>query len=111
MPRLVYLLGVGLLLVAGALALTHELLGAWPGVNERNVRRIKEGMTVPEVEAILGGPRGRGSSVGGAGRLTTWYTWPGPDGRAVVAFSWSSTSPEETVTSATFDRRAGPQPL
>src|SRR5262245_34396305 len=56
MPRLVYLLGVGLLLGGGALALTHELLGPWRGVNVCDVRRMKPGMTMPEVEAVLGGP-------------------------------------------------------
>ena len=39
----------------GALALTHELLGPRPGVNERNVRRIRQGMTRGEAEAVLGG--------------------------------------------------------
>jgi hypothetical protein len=45
----------GVALVVGALLLTDRLL--WqPGLTEGNVRRIKPGMTLAEVEALLGGP-------------------------------------------------------
>jgi hypothetical protein len=45
----------GLMLVVSALLLTDRLL--WqPGLTEDNVRRIKPGMTLAEVEALLGGP-------------------------------------------------------
>jgi hypothetical protein len=45
----------GLALVVGALLLTDALL--WrPGLTEGNVRRIQPGMTLAEVEALLGGP-------------------------------------------------------
>jgi hypothetical protein len=45
----------GLALVVGALLLTDSLL--WqPGLTEDNVRRIRPGMTLAEVEALLGGP-------------------------------------------------------
>jgi hypothetical protein len=45
----------GVALVALALPLTDWLL--WePGLTEDNVRRIKPGMTLAEVEALLGGP-------------------------------------------------------
>src|SRR5215470_14979570 len=48
-----YLLGVAL--IALALLLTDRLL--WqPGLTEDNVRRIRPGMTLAEVEAPLGGP-------------------------------------------------------
>jgi hypothetical protein len=52
----VYLLGVGLALVGLAFAVTDWALSLRPGVTEANVRRLREGMTLAEVEAILGGP-------------------------------------------------------
>src|SRR5262249_36771238 len=45
----------GLALVIGALLLTDRLLWA-PGLTEDNVRRIRPGMPLAEVEALLGGP-------------------------------------------------------
>jgi hypothetical protein len=51
----VFLLGVGLVLVALAFLLTDALL--WrPGVTEANVQRIRRGKTLAEVEAVLGQP-------------------------------------------------------
>jgi hypothetical protein len=47
----------GLALVALALLLTDRLLWA-PGLTEDNVRRIRPGLTLAEVEALLGGPAG-----------------------------------------------------
>jgi hypothetical protein len=82
MPRLTYLAGVAVALVGGALALTDQVLSGLPGVTERNVRRIKPGMTRPEVEAILGGPAS-GYYVLGTGHAPTWY-WAGPCGWAHV---------------------------
>jgi hypothetical protein len=89
MPRLVYLLGVALLLVGGALALTHELLGPWPGVNERNVRRIRPGMTRGEVECLLGPP---------AGMPREWLANRGEIG-----------VPPMTATQGTYDKWRGPR--
>jgi hypothetical protein len=54
MSRRVYLLGVGLALVALALAFTDWALGLRPGVTEANVKRIQTGMTLAEVEFLLG---------------------------------------------------------
>src|SRR5260370_36465154 len=56
MSRRVYLLGVGLALVALALAFTDWALSLQPGVTEANAKRIRAGMTLAEVEALLGGP-------------------------------------------------------
>ncbi len=79
MPRWVFLLGVGLLLVAVAFVVTCEVLGPKPGVTEANVRRIKPGMTVAEVDVLLGVP---GMHLGDwVGRMTVWY---GGDGQAVA---------------------------
>ena len=55
----------GLALVALALLLTDRLL--WqPGLTESNVRRLRPGMTLEQVEAILGPPGGTGY------HATTW---------------------------------------
>jgi hypothetical protein len=55
MRRRALLWFAGLALVVGALLLTDRLL--WqPGLTEDNVRRIRPGMTLAEVEALLGGP-------------------------------------------------------
>src|SRR5262249_6453326 len=55
MPRRALLWLAGLALIAGALLLTDRLL--WqPGLTEDSVRRIPPGMTLAEVEALLGGP-------------------------------------------------------
>src|SRR5262245_42734143 len=104
MPRLTYLTGVALALVGGVLALTHELLEPWPGVNERNVRRIKEGMTLQEVEAILGGPANRRLFIGGMTDRTRWHTWQGADAHAEVAFGRPHPSPDAAGMSARFPR-------
>ena len=54
MARRAYLWLAGMALVAIALLLTDRLL--WePGLTEDNVRRIKPGMTLAEVEELLGG--------------------------------------------------------
>ncbi len=125
MSRRVYLLGVGLALVAGAFAATHELLGPWPGATEANVRRIRKGMTLEQVEAILGGkgswgnrpptapipsPTGDGWGMdvlgggeSGLGGRKDYY-WVGPDGYAHVAFSWSFPGEAKRVRQARFWR-------
>ena len=56
MSRRVYLLGVGLALVALGLAITDWALSLRPGVTEANCRKIRAGMTVTEVATRLGGP-------------------------------------------------------
>jgi hypothetical protein len=54
MPRSVFLLGIGLCLIALALITTDWLLGLQPGVTEANVKRIRKGMGEEEVGANLG---------------------------------------------------------
>jgi hypothetical protein len=56
MSRRVYLLGVGLALVALALALafTDWALTFQPGVTEANAKRLRPGMTLDEVRAVMG---------------------------------------------------------
>jgi hypothetical protein len=54
-PKRAYLWLVGAALAVGALLLTDRLLWA-PGLTEDDVRRIRPGMTLAEVEGLLGGP-------------------------------------------------------
>ena len=58
MSRKVYLLGVGLALVALGLAVTDAALGPHPGVTEVNARRVRVGMSLLQTEAIFGEPPG-----------------------------------------------------
>jgi hypothetical protein len=69
MSRRAYLWAVGVALVAGALLLTDWLLWT-PGLTEDNVRRIKPGMTLAEVEEMLGGPAPTPSRCPPTGRRT-----------------------------------------
>jgi hypothetical protein len=110
MPRRVYLLGLAVVLVGGALTLTHELLGPWQGVNERNARRIKRGMTMSEVETLLGGP---GAKVAEAqfGRRFLLYHWEGAEGVVAVWFEPRSSEGGDLVLSVTFEGADGQQPL
>ena len=78
MPRRVYLLGVGLALVALALAFTDWALSFQPGVTEANVKRIKPGMTMREVEGILGGAGRARVTITEGGREISAFQWTGP---------------------------------
>jgi hypothetical protein len=49
-----YLAGLALILLAGAFPLTDALLTPLPGVTEANARRIRHGMNLERVEAMLG---------------------------------------------------------
>jgi hypothetical protein len=93
MPRPVYLLGVGVALIALAFAATDWLL--WePGPTESNVRRVRIGMKVEEVEAILGEyphkefMRAELRRLGEFGVGSTQYlaTWSSDEGRALIWF-------------------------
>jgi hypothetical protein len=97
MPRWVFLLGSGMLLVAVAFVATTTALGPRPGVTEANARRIRPGMTPEEVEAILGGShriempwRSDDAEVRGQARL--WWV----DGTKVWVFFNRNGQAEET---------------
>jgi hypothetical protein len=81
MSRRVFVLGVALALLALTFALTDWWLGRQPCVTEANFKRIREGMTMQEVEAILGAP---GDRMAGPGVL--YWRWQGESGTAVVGF-------------------------
>jgi hypothetical protein len=55
LPRRACLWVAATALVVGAVLLTDALLWV-PGLAEENVRRIRPGMALAEVEALLGGP-------------------------------------------------------
>jgi hypothetical protein len=85
MPRGVYGLGVGLALVALAFVLTDALL--WqPGATEANAKRIREGMTLAEVEAITGLPADFRCPPTQSGRVIGYGEWDGEGGTIVVDF-------------------------
>jgi hypothetical protein len=108
MSRHVYLLGVGLALVALALAFTDWALSLRPGVTEANFRRVRPGMTLAEVEALLGGKAGRKAFLNhGEGYLGLWA---GPDGTAHVVFSCFNAK-EYTVLYSAFRRAGGASSL
>src|SRR5262245_36934430 len=88
MPRLVYLAGLTLVVLAGAFRLTDSLLAGPPAVTEANVGRIKEGMTLGRVEAILGrlAPDERAPRWHLDGRLGGARYWPARAGGALVNF-------------------------
>jgi hypothetical protein len=54
MSRHVFSLGFGIVLIALGFTITDRMLG--PSLTEANARRILRGMTLQQVEAILGGP-------------------------------------------------------
>jgi hypothetical protein len=55
MPRMVFLAGLGLLVIGVAFVFTHRLAYP-PGLTLANCERIRPGMLLAEVEALLGGP-------------------------------------------------------
>jgi hypothetical protein len=82
MSRRMYLLGVGLALVALALAFTDWALSLQPGVTEAKVRRIRQGMTLAEVEGIFG--RSPDRRDGGGGCRFEICQWRTPEKVATV---------------------------
>lgn len=86
MPRFVYLLAIGIALIALAFAVTDWLLGPRQGVTEANCRRIRAGMTMAEVEAILGGSGQWFESEAHGPKHWDYYQWAGTDGQAFVFF-------------------------
>ena len=65
MSRRVYLLGVGLALVALALAVTDWALSLQPEATEANVKRIRKGLTLRVRGSAEGSSYADGQSLGG----------------------------------------------
>jgi hypothetical protein len=109
MNRLVYMSGVALVVVALAFLLTDALL--WqPGINEANARRVRPGMTLPEVEGLLGTSAAvhlqSPSTVGPSGALKIWQ---GKQGSALILFFGSDSTGWRVEAAADF-RQEWPVP-
>jgi hypothetical protein len=79
---------IGIGVAALALGVTERLIELPAGVTEANLRRIRKGMTLVEVEAILGGPARKQRSwkdLDSGERYSTSY-WPGRGWDACVRF-------------------------
>jgi hypothetical protein len=98
MSRRVYLLGIGLALVALALALTDWVLSLQPGVTETNVKRIKDGMTLDQVEALLGGPGSKGHQPPPKGVRVRFYGFSKDDRDYHWEYHWTGASGYVSVT-------------
>jgi hypothetical protein len=110
MPRLVYLSGVGAALVALAFAFTNYVIGPSPGVTEANARRIRPGMTIVQVEGVLGGPGRLVFEEGAPGIECRGYQWVAAGGQVVVVFNRRGGS-SPAVSQTLFIRTASPSPL
>ncbi len=91
MPRYIFLTGAALALVVFALAFTDWALSRCQGVAEADAGRVRQGMNVAEVEALLGGPP--------ASRDGNVLQWDGRDGAVFVFLD-----PDERVVGAEFER-------
>jgi hypothetical protein len=112
MPAWVFRVGVAVAVVALALAATDAFLGMAPAPTEANSKRVKPGMKMHEVEAILGGPGRLGTLIGGGAGVQTCYYWVGSGGVVHVWF-WCPLSDEGPgiVVHVQFERTASPSPL
>ncbi len=106
------MLGGGIMLVTLAFLVTNALMGPPPGVTEANVRRIHEGMTLKEVETILGGPGQWDPLMTGCLQFSSHKcSWTGAEGVAWVSFiSWTD-SPGKVVQSGYFQPVARQTPF
>jgi len=94
MSRRVYLLGVGLILVAGALLLTDQILtnttdrilASTPGPLESKLRRVQPGIDEGEVMRALGMPLLQGMRNNSEPLFPHSFRMGGEDGTGGVAF-------------------------
>jgi hypothetical protein len=91
----------GVALVVGALLLTDWLL--WePGLTEENLHHIRPGMTLVEVEALLGGPAAEAVEMPADYRVFRWQREWREGGASVVVQFFA----DGTVVAACEGRRA-----
>jgi hypothetical protein len=90
MSKHVFFVGIATVAVALAFVLTDSVLTTLTaGVTEANVRRIREGMTKPQVERILGwGGKSALDWVPDPTHLTKveWRVWKSEAGEIIVGF-------------------------
>jgi hypothetical protein len=94
-------IGVALCLVVLALGVMVRLLGPTPGITEENVGRIRAGMTMEEVEAILGREPDGWVTMGKRRLAAVWHSEtgvafvnPNTDGRVGSASFWEEPDPQ-----------------
>ncbi len=104
----VYLLGVGIALVALALGFTDWALALRPGITEANARRVRPGMTMAEVRQLFGSrphhPKAPDILHGGHPDTGCW-AWFAEDGLAVIVIG-----PDGLVESVQWIREIGARP-
>src|SRR5262245_4363780 len=106
MRRCAYLWLAGLALIVGALFLTDRLL--WEaGLTEDNVRRLRPGMTLAEVEGLLGGPAADSFEMPADYPAFRWQREWREGGDSVVVQFFA----DGTVMAAGGGRRSRPGPL
>jgi hypothetical protein len=106
MSKRVYLPCLGI--AALGLAFTSWVLSLRPGATEANLEQVRARMTLPEVEALLGGPGVRARRAANSTSRSEDYYWEGDEGRA-----WISLGSDGRVEAARWTSfgRTRPSPL
>jgi hypothetical protein len=108
MSKRLYLLCLGIAAVGLGLAFTNWVLSLRPGATEAHLTQVRAGMTLSEVEALLGGPGVRVCRAANSASRSEDYYWEGDEGRA-----WISLGSDGRVEAARWTSfgRARPSPL
>jgi hypothetical protein len=101
----VFLLGLGLTLVVLAFLLTDSVLCLRPGVTQPNAHRIRVGMTLREVRAILGGEGRCISSLTHLGRRLPGCLWEWQEGSRAVLVKFDGDRVMEGARFLILDRQ------